>query len=80
MWPVFFRPGAASVPFEGHQERFSGISAASVPIQGHQAHSSALSDVRHFSSTNDVVKRDALQVRRMALLHAMGLREGVLRD
>ena len=31
-------------------------------------------------STNDVVMREALQVRRMAPRHAMGLREGVLRE
>ena len=31
-------------------------------------------------STNDVVMREALQTRRMAPCHAMGLREGVLRD
>ena len=48
MWPVFFRPGAAGVPFDGHQERFSGYSAASVPFKGHQAHSSALSDEQDF--------------------------------
>ena len=71
---------AAGVPFEGHQARFSGYFAASVPFEGHLAHSAALSDVRHFFSTNDVVMREALQTRRMAPCHAMGLREGVLRD
>ena len=72
--------GAAGVPFDGHQERFSGFSAASVPFRGTPSALAALSDVRHFFSTNDVVMREALQTRRMAPCHAMGLREGVLRD
>ena len=72
--------GAAGVPFDGHQERFSGFSAASVPFRGTPSALAALSDVRHFFSTNDVVMREALQTRRMAPCHAMGLREGVLRE